>query len=268
MGSELTRLVALIKGGGEVASAVAHRLAQSHFRICLTEIPHPTAVNRGVAFCEAVYDGEKQVEGVIAKLISSAQEIIPTWTENKLPIIVASQASIRESLHPDIVIDAIMAKKNLNTKMGDAPLVIGLGPGFQAGTDVHMVIETNNSESLGKVILTGEAEPNTGIPLSIDGFTTERVLHSAIGGLFHSNKEIGDLISAGDTIAWVDSYPVKAQIDGVLRALLRSGLEVDKQAKLGEIDPCGDKQVCYAIRARMRAIAGGVLEAILMHFNV
>lgn len=268
MAHKLSDIVVMIKGGGEVASAVAHRLVQSHFKVCITEIPHPIAVHRGTAFCEAIYDGEKQVEGVVAKLISSAQEILPTWAENKLPIIVDPRASIRDYLHPDVLIDAIMAKKNLGTKISDAPLVIGLGPGFHIGTDAHMVIETNNSENLGRVIRTGDAEPNTGVPLSIGGLASERMLYSPKKGLFRSTKKIGDLVIAGDTIAWVNDYPIKAQIDGVLRALLRDGLEINEQTKLGEIDPSGDKQVCFAIRARMRAIAGGVLEAILTQFNV
>lgn len=267
MASELNRLIILIKGGGEVASAVAHKLFRAHFRVLMTEIPHPIAVSRGVAFCEAVYDGEKQVEGVTAKLVSSAKDIPPTWAENKLPVIVDPQTSVRNILHPDIMVDAIMAKKNLGTSISDAPLVIGLGPGFRVGKDVHMIIETNNSESLGKVILSGEAEPNTGVALSIGGFAEERVLHAPAKGLFHSVKQIGDLVSAGDTVAWVNSHPVKAQIGGVVRALLRDGIEVDKKTKLGEVDPSGDKQACYSIRPRMRAIAGGVLEAILMHFN-
>ena len=267
MSLELSRLVVLIKGGGEVASAVAHKLFRAHFRVCMTEIPHPIAVSRGVAFCEAIYDGEKEVEGMVAKLVSSADDILPTWAESKLPIIVDPRASIRNSLHPDVIVDAIMAKKNLGTKISHAPLVIGLGPGFRIGEDAHMIIETNNTENLGKVILSGEAEPNTGIPLRIGGLTEERVLHSPAKGLFHSVRVIGDFVAAGDTVALVSNRPVKAQIDGVLRALLRDGLEVDKQTKLGEIDPSGDKQVCYTIRPRMRAIAGGVLEAILMRFN-
>lgn len=260
-------MVILVKGGGEVASAVAHKLSHAHFRVCMTEIPHPIAVSRGVAFCEAIYDGEKEVEGVVAKLVNSTEDISPTWAESKLPIIVDPQASIRNSLHPDVIVDAIMAKRNLGTKISHAPLVIGLGPGFHIGKDANMIIETNNSENLGKVILSGEAEPDTGIPLSIGGLTEERVLHSPAKGILHSAKEIGDLVAAGDTVAWVNNQPVKAQIDGVLRALLRDGVEVDKQTKLGEVDPSGDKQACYTIRPRMRAIAGGVLEAILIHFN-
>jgi len=152
---KLTELVVLIKGGGEVASGVAHRLFGAHFKVCLTETPHPEAVSRGVAFCEAIYDGAKEVEGAVARLVKSADEIPRVWEENKLPIIVDPKTAIKETLHPDILIDAIMAKRNLGTELSDAPLVIGLGPGFQAGKDVHLVVETNNSESLGRVIFDG-----------------------------------------------------------------------------------------------------------------
>ena len=268
MSAELSRLVVLIRGGGEVASGVAHRLARAHFRVCMTETSHPLAVSRGVAFCEAIYDGEKEVEGVVARRVKSASEIPTAWQESQIPIIVDPEASIRDTLNPDVLVDAIMAKRNLGTKITDAPLVIGLGPGFQAGKDVHMVVETNNSESLGRVILNGEAERDTGIPIAIGDMTFDRVLHSPGDGLFQTDKEIGDLVTAGEVVASVAEQPVKAEIDGVVRALLRSGIMVGKGTKLGEIDPSGNKEVGYTIRARVRAIAGGVLEAILMRFNV
>ena len=268
MSAELSRLVVLIRGGGEVASGVAHRLARAHFRVCLTETSHPLAVSRGVAFCEAIYDGEKEVEGVVARQVKFANQIPKVWQESQIPIIVDPEASIREALKPHVLVDAIMAKRNLGTKITDAPLVIGLGPGFQAGRDVHMVVETNNSQSLGRVILNGEAEGNTGIPIAIGDLTFDRVLHSPGDGLFLTDKGIGDLVIAGEVVASVAEKPVKAEIDGVVRALLRSGIMVGKGTKLGEIDPSGNKEVCYTIRPRARAIAGGVLEAILMRYNV
>lgn len=263
----LDELVVLIKGGGEVASGVAHRLFHAHFKVCLTETVYPKAVSRGVAFSEAVYDSEKEVEGVVAKLVKSASEIPKVWEENKLPIIVDPEATVADFLHPDILIDAIMTKRNLGTRLTDAPLVIGLGPGFQAGKDVHLVVETKDSESLGKVIFEGEAEKDTGVPISIGGLTFERVLHSPEDGLFLANKEIGDPVSAGEVVASVGGQVVKAPIGGVVRALLRSGIQVEKGGKLGEIDPVGNKETCYGIRAKMRAIADGVLEAILVRFN-
>ena len=268
MSAKSTNLIVLIRGGGEIASGVAHKLARVNFRVCLTETPHPLAVSRGVAFCEAIYDGDKEVEGVVAKKVESANEISKTWQENKLPIIVDPEALVKEALKPQILVDAIMAKKNLGTRITDAPLVIGLGPGFKAGRDVHMVVETNDSQNLGKVIMEGEAEKDTGIPIAVAGLTFERALHSPANGIFQTNKDIGDMVAAGDVIASVAKKPVKAEIGGILRALLRSGTVVEKGTKLGEIDPTGNKEACFTIRPKMSKIADGVLEAIMMRYNV
>jgi xanthine dehydrogenase accessory factor len=263
----LDKLKVLIRGAGEVASAVAHKLARSNFKVCLTEISKPIAVSRGVAFCEAIYDGKKEVGGVVAELISSPDDISKVWQKDKLPILIDPDAKVKETLKPDILIDAIMAKKNPGTNITDAPLVIGLGPGFRVGRDVHIIVETNNSENIGKVLFSGEAEPNTGIPLEVAGLTEERVLRPSKKGIFLPTKKMGDMVAAGDTVGWVGNSPVKAKIDGVLRAIIRDGIEVNEKTKLGEVDPRGDVELCYAIRPRTRVIAGGVLEAILYHFN-
>jgi xanthine dehydrogenase accessory factor len=267
MSAELSQLVVLIRGGGEVASGVAHKLARAHFRVCLTETSQPLAVSRGVTFSEAIYDGEKEVDGVIARRVKSVSEIPKVWQESQIPIIIDPEVSMKDILNPDVLVDAIMAKRNLGTRITDAPLVVGLGPGFWVGKDVHVVVETNNSESLGRVILDGGAEKDTGIPLAIGGLTFDRALHSSSDGPFQTDKEIGDLITAGEVVASVAGQLVKAQVGGVVRALLRSGTVVEKGTKLGEIDPSGDKEACYIIRPRVRAIAGGVLEAILMRYN-
>jgi xanthine dehydrogenase accessory factor len=264
----LANLVVLIRGGGEVASGVAYKLARARFRVCMTEVSQPLAVSRGVAFCEAVYDGEKEVEGITAKLVASSDQIEGVWRQNKLPIIVDPDAMVKDRLKPTVLVDALMAKQNLGTKLSDAPLVIGLGPGFQTGRDVHVIIETNNSERLGRVIADGKAEANTGIPVAIGGLTEERVLHSPGDGQFKTDKDIGDMVAAGDIVASVVGQPLKAEISGVVRALLRDGIMVGKGVKLGEIDPSGDREAPFTIRPRVRAIAGGVLEAILMRFNV
>jgi xanthine dehydrogenase accessory factor len=268
MSEKLTELTVLIKGGGEVASGVAHRLFRAHFKVCLTEAPQPQAVSRGVSFSEAVYDGEKEIEGVVAKLVKSPDEVPTVWGENKIPIVVDPEAAIRNILHPSILIDAIMAKRNLGTRRTDAALVIGLGPGFQAGRDVHLVVETNNSERLGEVISAGAAQKNTGVPIAIGGLTSERVLHAIDGGLFMTNREIGEHVTAGEVIASLKGQPIQAPTTGVIRALLRSGIQVNEGTKLLEIDPAANKETCYGIRARTRAIAGGVLEAILIWFGV
>ena len=261
-------LVILVRGAGEMASGVAHRLYQCHFTICLLEIERPLAVRRGVSFSEAVYDGEKEVEGVRAKLISSPREISSVWEANNIPLLIDPEP--RETikyLRPDVLIDAIVAKRNLGTSISDAPFVIGLGPGFTAGRDVHAVIETHRGHNLGKVIVDGRAEPDTGIPGEIGGFAQERVLRAVKNGIFHPHKSIGDHISKGSIVAMADDCPVVAGISGVVRGLLREGIEVTKGMKVGDVDPRGKREFCFSISEKARAIGGGVLEAILNRFN-
>jgi xanthine dehydrogenase accessory factor len=265
---KLNELVVLIRGAGEMASGVAHRLSQSRFRVCLLEIAQPLAVRRAVSFCEAVYDGEKEVEGVRAKRVSGPKEIVSVWTEGKIPLLVDpdSKQTIK-FLKPDVLVDAILAKKNLSTGVQDAPLVIGLGPGFSAGRDVHVVIETNRGHNLGRVILQGAAEPDTGIPGEIGGFTVERVLRTMKKGTFQSHRAIGDHVSKGTVVAVVDDFPVIAQVSGTVRGLLRDGTKAMKDMKVGDIDPRGKREHCFTISEKARAIGGGVLEAVLNRFN-
>jgi xanthine dehydrogenase accessory factor len=261
-------LIILIRGAGEMASGVAYRLYQSHFKICMLEITHPLAVRREVSFCEAIYEGEKEVEGVRAKLISKIRQIQSVWKEGKIPLLVDPDGEeTKNFLKPDVLIDAIMAKKNLGTQIDGAPLVIGLGPGFTAGKDVHIVIETNRGHNLGKMILNGNAEPDTGIPGEVGGYTVERVLRTMKKGVFRPQKSIGERVSRGSVVAVVDDFPVMAKISGVVRGLLRGGIEVKKGMKVGDIDPRGRKELCFTISDKARAIAGGVLEAILYWFN-
>jgi xanthine dehydrogenase accessory factor len=263
----IDELVILIRGAGEMASGVAHRLHQSHFKICMLEILHPIAVRREVSFCEAIYQGEKEVEGVQAKFISK-QQIQSVWKEEKIPLLVDPDLKkTKQFLNPDVLIDAIMAKKNLGTQIEDAPLVIGLGPGFTAGKDVHIVIETNRGHHLGKMIRNGTAEPDTRIPGDIGGYTVQRVLRTMKKGTFHPYKTIGERVNKGSVVAVVDDFPVIAEIGGVVRGLLREGVVVKKGMKVGDIDPRGKRELCFTISDKARAIGGGVLEAILYRFN-
>ncbi len=264
----MSELIVLIRGGGELASGVAHRLHRCHFRVCLTEAQNPLAIRRGVAFSEAVYDGEKEVEGIVARLVKSADETPRVWENGEIAIIVDPRAEIKDIIKPDVLVDAIIAKKNLGTKIDDAPLVIGLGPGFAAGADVHVVVETNRGHNLGRVILKGEAEPNTGIPGEISGVAAERVLRAPGVGIFSTVKSIGDSVQAQETVAFVDGAPVEARINGIVRGLLRDGAQVHAGMKVGDVDPRGIRENCYTISDKARAIAGGVLEAILARFNV
>ena len=264
----MDELIVLIRGGGEVASGVAHRLHRSHFKVCMTEISHPLAVRREVAFSEAVYEGEKEVEGVRAELIARPEEVESLWKKGDIPILVDPDGKkTRKFLKPDVVVDAIMAKWNLGTQVSDAPLVIGLGPGFTAGDNVHIVVETNRGHLLGKVILSGTAEPDTGIPGEIGGYTIDRVLRTMKKGIFHPQKSIGDRVNEGAVVAVADEFPVIAKISGIVRGLLREGVEVKKGMKVGDIDPRGKKQSCFTVSDKARAIGGGVLEAILYRFN-
>lgn len=263
--SNLSGLIVLIKGAGEIASGIAHRLHRYHFRVCLTETDNPLAVSRGTAFSEAVFDGVKTIEGVTAELASaSPEDINRAWSQGNIPVVIDPVASVREQLKPDVLVDATMAKRNTGTKITDAPLVIGAGPGFCAGSDVHIVVETNHSNNLGRLIREGEAEPNTGVPVDIGGLTKERVIWAPQAGIFTSSQEIGNTVVAHQTIGWVGNSPLAAPISGILRGLIRSGVSVSKGDKLIEVDPVNDRAVCYTIRDKVRVVAGGVLEAIMM----
>ncbi len=261
-------LKVLIRGGGELATAMACRLADSHFKVIMTEVSKPQAVRRNVSFCEAVYEGTKTVEGKTARLVSSAGETRAAWKAGQLALIVDPDITILSDIKPDIEIDAIIAKKNLGTKITDAELVIGLGIGFEAGKDVHVVIETNRGHNLGRVIRKGIAEADTGNPGNIGGFTTERVMRAPADGTIKTVKKIGDMVKAGDTVAFVGKEPVKTVIPGIVRGLLRDGTPVTRGLKAGDVDPRGNKEYCFTISDKGRTISGGVLEAILDHFNI
>ncbi len=266
---KLSELIVLIKGGGEVASGIAHRLHLSHLRVCLTEIATPLAVSRGTTFSEAIFDGVKIIEGVKAELVSvSTQEIYRVWRQGNIPIVIDPEASAREKIQPDVLVDATMAKRNIGTKITDAPLVIGVGPGFYAGKDVHMVVESNHSSNLGRVILEGEAERNTGIPVEIGGLTKERVVWATQAGILTTDKEIGDSVVADEVVGWVGDLPLKAPISGMLRGLLRGGIRIPQGAKLIEVDPVNDKVICNFITDKMRVIGEGVLKAIMLRSNM
>jgi len=267
MDKKLNDLVILIRGAGEMATGVAHRLASCHFKVCMTETSNPQAVRREVTFSETIFDHEKEVEGITAKKIDSPHHIFQVWSERKIPILIDPEAEIKNFLKPDVLIDATLAKKNLGTKMTDAPLVIALGPGFHAGKDVHLVIETNRGHNLGRIIANGEAEPNTGIPGAIGGYAEERVIRAHKAGNFKALKKIGDGVRPNEKVGMVENAAVRSRIAGVIRGLLRDGTEVWKGMKLGDVDPRGIKAHCYTISDKARTISGGVLQAILEHFK-
>lgn len=264
---KLTDLIILIRGAGEMASGVAWRLFQSHFKILLSEILQPLAVRRGVSFCEAVYEGRKKVEGVEAVLISSVEEVRKTWDSNRIPLMIDPTLNHCLILKPEVLVDAVLAKKNIGTRLDQAPLVIALGPGFKAGTDAHIVVETNRGHNLGRILTEGEAEPDTGIPGNIGGYASDRVLRAPTEGIIITCKKIGDPVAAGEPVAEVGGLPLQSKIKGVLRGLIREGTRVPAGLKVGDVDPRGNSAYCYTISEKARAIAGGVLESILRYYN-
>jgi xanthine dehydrogenase accessory factor len=265
---KLSELIIGIKGAGEMASAVAWRIFMANIRkIFMMEIAHPQAVRREVAFCEAVHEGYKAVEGVEGVLSKNPGEIQGAWKDGQIAVVVDPTWQNLKNIRPDAVIDAILAKKNCGTTTAEAALVIGLGPGFTAGQDVHTVIETNRGHHLGRIVTAGSAEANTGIPGPIGGFAEERVLRSPLDGQLMAKRAIGDLVVKGEVVATVEGLGVPAGIDGVIRGLIRSGSHVHRNLKIGDIDPRGEVGYCYTISDKARAIAGSVLEVIMRVYN-
>jgi xanthine dehydrogenase accessory factor len=268
MATALKDRVIVIKGAGEMATGVACRLFGSNLRrILFLETTSPLAVRRQVSFCEAVHERSQVVEGVEAVRASDESERLKAWAEGKVAVLVDPQGESISSLKPDILIDATLAKRNLGISIEDAPLVIGLGPGFDAGKDCHVVIETNRGHDLGRLLLSGRAESNTGIPGDIGGYTKERVLRSPADGCFTTERQIGDKVCMGDVIGRAGNTEVITQINGVLRGLIRPGSSVWKGLKIGDIDPRGEKISCDTISEKARSLGGAVLEAVLAAYN-
>lgn len=296
-------LLIICRGAGDLATGIIHRLHRAGHRVIALETDYPAAIRRQVSFCEAVYDGSAAVEGVTARLVpalADAETDTETYSGiNDTPaahiasekwdssvieaVLEAGEVSLLidpkgESialLKPDVVVDAIIAKKNLGTTINMAPLVIGVGPGFTAGQDVHLVIESMRGHNLARIITDGMAQPNTGVPGNIAGFTSERVIHAPATGYIHDVRKIGDIVQKGDEIARIypdkESYdnalseyvPVNATITGIIRGLIREGYYFREGFKIADIDPRESELTnCFTISDKARSIAGSVLEAV------
>lgn len=263
----MKQLTVVIEGAGEMATGIAHRLFMSNIsRIVMTEIPMPIAVRRNVAFSEAVYEREMVVEDVSATLVGDRPGLQSAWAGKKIGVMVDPTAGIVRELKPDVIIDATMTKREKGPLKGQADLIVGVGPGFRAPEGVDAVVESNRGHNLGRVIYTGEAEPFTGIPGITAGYGRERVVRSPHAGMVRPAKTIGDIVDKGDIVLFVDETPVASQVAGVVRGLIRP-IRVGADEKLGDIDPRADKHMCYTISEKARAIAGGVLEAVMHRFN-
>jgi xanthine dehydrogenase accessory factor len=253
----------VIKGAGDLATGVAVRLHRAGLRVLTTEIAEPTVVRRTVAFAEAVFAGETTVEGIRGVRAATLAEAENALAQESIPVLIDPEALVVRQVRPTVVIDGVMAKRNLGTRLDDAPVVIGLGPGFVAGQDVHAVVETQRGHYLGRMILDGAAEPDTGVPGNIGGYTRERVLRAPAAGRMAEPRPIGAHVEAGDTVGWVAGQPVQTAIGGTLRGLVREGLAVSAGMKVGDVDPRAEHAHCFTVSDKSLAIAGGALEAVL-----
>ena len=258
----------IVRGGGDLATGTIYKLKKSGFPVLILEVPYPSAIRRNVAFCEALYQGTQTVEDMTCYRAESLAQAKQFLCEGKLTVLVDPAGESIPQLKPLAVVDAILAKKNLGTNRNMAPITVALGPGFVAGEDVDAVIETKRGHHLGRVLWTGSAALNTGIPGIIGGYGRERVIHCPAKGILRNVKKITDTVSKGDVIAVVETeqgtVPVEATLDGILRGLIRDGYPVTAGFKIADIDPREDELGnCFTISDKARCIAGGVLEAIL-----
>ena len=260
----------IVRGGGDLATGTIHRLWSCGFKVLVLETKMPAAIRRQVSVCEAVYDGEVVVEGMKAIRIFSWEQAEKIIESGAVPVLVDPEGASIDMLHPRVVIDAILAKRNLGTHREMAPLTIGLGPGFCGGKDVDVVIETKRGHNLGRVIYSGMAAPNTGIPGMVGGYAKERVLHAPVEGTFKGYAGIGDIVEAGAPVAAVigndgTATPLTAGFSGIVRGLLRDGYPVTKGFKVADIDPRKEELAnCFTISDKARCIAGSVRRRLTM----
>ena len=260
-----------VKGAGDLATGVIHRLKRARFAVMATELPHPTVLRRTIAFAEAIALEHMTVEGITAQHAHSIQDTRVILENGFVPILIDPDGIVFKHMHPDVLVEATLSKYNSGINMKDAPIVIALGPGYEAGVDVHAVVETNRGHNLGRVYLEGKAEPNTGVPGTIGGYAGERLLRAPCAGRLYAVHQIGDQIREGEVVAFVKSgdvtTPIIAAIPGILRGLVRDDLIVNTGMKVGDIDPRAIREHCFTLSDKSRAIGGGVLEAILYFMN-
>ncbi|MGL5797610.1 MAG: selenium-dependent molybdenum cofactor biosynthesis protein YqeB [Cetobacterium sp.] len=257
-------MLIIIRGGGDLATGVIHRLHKSGFKLLVLEKEFPSSIRRNVCFSECIYSGKQVIENVISKKVINEDEIINCWKKFEIPVIVDSEGEYIKKMKPNILIDAILAKKNLGTNIKMASLTIALGPGFIAGVDTHFVIETMRGHNLGKIIKNGKALEDTGIPGEICGISNERVIYSKTNGFFKGVKKIGDIVKKGEVIGHIDNFEVVSTIDGLLRGIIPDNYNLKKKFKIADIDPrIEEYQNCFTISDKARSLGGSVLEIIL-----
>ena len=256
----------LIRGAGDIASGIAVRLYRSGFTLAMTDLNRPTSIRRTVCFSEAIIHDTCTVEGVTAERASSMEDAKAISSRGHIPVFTDDEGTARALLRPDAIVDARLAKVNLDTSLTDAPIVVAVGPGFTAGQDCHAVVETQRGHYLGRVVYEGAAAPNTGVPGNIGGYTVERIIRAPKAGTFHPVRAIGDQVEANEIVAYVDDEPVKCLIGGTLRGILPEGTEVHQGMKSGDVDPRCKPEHCLCASDKALSVGGGVLEA-LLHFG-
>lgn len=258
----------VIRGGGDLATGVAEVLYQSGFKILILDIEKPSSIRRSVCFSEAIYDRVAKVENIICKKVENENEIEKCWNEKIIPIMIDEKGKIIKKIRPDVVVDSIIAKKNLGTTRDMAPITVALGDGFEAGKDVDIVIETMRGHNLGRIITSGRAMKNTRIPGEIKGVSRDRVIYSLADGKFSSIKKIGDTVQKDEIIGYVGDIEIRGKISGVLRGIIRDGYQVTKNMKIGDIDPrIEEKNNCFTISDKARSLGGAVLKAIMFRLK-
>jgi len=264
---ESGKLIA-VRGGGDIATGTICRLHRCGFRVVILETDAPRAIRRTVSLAEAVYDGRQTVEGVTAERVASVAGCEEVWSRGNIPVLIDPRAETLACLQPVALIDAILAKRNCGTRITMAEITIALGPGFIAGEDVHIGIETARGHDLGRVLLTGSALPNTGIPGAVEGFSKERVLYAPCEGTISVVRDIGSIVEKGEALAQIDTAPINAPFRGVVRGMLRDRSRVQQGLKIADLDPrYNELKNCATISDKARCISGGVLEALLFFCN-
>jgi xanthine dehydrogenase accessory factor len=257
------RALIVVRGGGDLASGAIYRLHRAGFPVIVTELETPLFVRRSVSYGEAVYSGSIIVEGITARLAESVEAVQPVLDAGEIPVLIDPEGKIITHLHPSIIVDGRMAKVNLGTAIHDAPLVIGMGPGFTAGIDCHAAIETQRGHTLGRVIYDGSPEPDTGIPGAVKDQTNARVLRAPVEGYVQPLAAIGDRLEAGQAIAQMGQTAITAPFAGVLRGLIHQRVNVTPGMKIGDVDPRAQRENCFTISDKSLAIGGAALEALL-----
>lgn len=256
--------VIVVRGGGDLATGVVQKLWRGGFRVAVLEVPRPLAIRRNVAVCSAVIEGSVQVEDLYAHLAVDAASCRSIWRRNAVPVLVDPHCASLAQLRPAALVDATIAKRNLGTRRGMAPITLALGPGFNAPEDVDAVIETMRGHDLGRLILTGAALPNTGVPGELGGKSAERVVRAPVTGMVRHLRHIGAKVNKGEILFLVGDTPVPSPLDGILRGLIADGMEVTAGLKCADVDPRPPHTVnWHSISDKARSLGGAVLEACL-----